>query len=85
MTLLPPLRPREVITALETLGFERVRQHGSHAIFHHPDGRRATLPVHPTQEISRYLLADVLRHLQVEETVFLRVLHRGAQPPGAGQ
>ncbi|MBI2848560.1 MAG: type II toxin-antitoxin system HicA family toxin [Chloroflexi bacterium] len=40
MTKLPVLKVREVVRGLQTLGFERVRQRGSHAIFHHQDCRR---------------------------------------------
>jgi len=57
MTNIPPLKSREVIKGLEALGFENVRQKGSHAIFHHQDCRRAAVPIHPTKTMSRYLLS----------------------------
>ena len=72
MTRLPPLRTREVVKGLQTLGFQRVRQTGSHALFHHEDGRRAPVPIHPTKTISPYLLSDILRHLEITEDEFLR-------------
>jgi predicted RNA binding protein YcfA (HicA-like mRNA interferase family) len=37
MTGLPDLRVRVVVKGLKKLGFEKVRQKGSHAIFHHSD------------------------------------------------
>ncbi len=76
MTKLPPLRAREVIRGLETLGFQRVRQSGSHAMFHHQDCRRAPVPVHPTKTISRYLLSDMLKRLGIDEEVFVRAVRR---------
>ena len=76
MTKLPPLKTREVIRALEFLGFERVRRKGSHALFHHEDCRRAPLPIHPRKDISPYFLADVLKQLKISEEDFLQVLNR---------
>jgi predicted RNA binding protein YcfA (HicA-like mRNA interferase family) len=71
MTRLPPLKAREVIKGLQALGFERIRQGGSHAIFHHKDCRRAPIPIHPAKTISPYLLSDILRQLEIEEDEFL--------------
>jgi predicted RNA binding protein YcfA (HicA-like mRNA interferase family) len=71
MTKLPSLKAREITRGLENLGFEKVRQKGSHAIFHHPDCRRATIPIHPTEEISPYFISDILKHLHIDEEKFL--------------
>ncbi len=40
MTALPALRVRVAVKGLKKLGFEKVRQKGSHAIFHHWDKAR---------------------------------------------
>jgi predicted RNA binding protein YcfA (HicA-like mRNA interferase family) len=77
MTMLPPLKARGVIKGLQALGFERIRQKGSHATFHHEDCRRAPIPIHPTKTISPYLLSDILKHLEIEEGEFLRAIGRG--------
>jgi len=76
MTRLPPLKAREVIKGLQALGFERIRQKGSHAIFHHEDCRRAPVPIHPAKTISPYLLSDILKHLEIEDDEFLRAVGR---------
>lgn len=76
MTRLPPLKAREVIKGLRALGFERVRQKGSHAIFHHEDCRRAPIPIHPAKTISRYLLSDILKQLKIDEEEFLQAIGR---------
>lgn len=39
MGKIPILKPREVISILESLGFVLVRQRGSHMQYRHPDGR----------------------------------------------
>ena len=58
---LPVLRPREVIAILAALGFEEVRQRGSHKQFRHPDGRRTTVPVHGGRDLSPILLRRIAR------------------------
>ena len=76
MTRLSPLKAREMIKGLQALGFERIRQKGSHAIFHHEDCRRAPLPIHPAKTISPYLISDILKQLEIEEDEFLRAVGR---------
>jgi predicted RNA binding protein YcfA (HicA-like mRNA interferase family) len=61
LTRLPPVRAREVIRFLESLGFVQVRQKGSHKFFRHPDGRTATVPHHPGEDLGRGILAKILR------------------------
>ncbi len=74
MTRLPPLKAREVIKGLQALGFEKVRQKGGHAMFHHEDCRRAPVPIHPAKTISPYLLSDILKQLKIKEDEFLKAL-----------
>ena len=76
MTKLPPLKAREVVKGLQKMGFEKVRQKGSHTIFHHQDCRRAPIPIHPARTISPYLLSDILRQLDIDEGKFLQAIGR---------
>ena len=76
MTKLPPLKAREVVKGLQTLGFEKVRQKGSHAIFHHLDCRRVPIPIHPAKSISPYFLSDILKQLGINEDEFLQAIGR---------
>jgi predicted RNA binding protein YcfA (HicA-like mRNA interferase family) len=46
MVRLPVLKPREVVRALERLGFVEVRQRGAHRQFRHLDGRGTTVPLY---------------------------------------
>jgi predicted RNA binding protein YcfA (HicA-like mRNA interferase family) len=59
----PVLKPREVITILEHLGFREVRQRGSHKQFRHPDGRGTTVPVHAGRDLSPILLRQIARDI----------------------
>ncbi|NLE09432.1 MAG: addiction module toxin, HicA family [Dehalococcoidales bacterium] len=74
MTGIPPLKAREVDRGLTALGFEKVRQKGSHALYHHTDCRRAPIPVHPSKTISPYLLSDILKQLKISEDEFLKAI-----------
>jgi len=76
MTKLPPLKAREVVKGLQTMGFEKVRQKGSHAIFHHQDCRRAPIPIHPAKTISPYLLSDIFKQLEIDVDEFLQAIGR---------
>jgi predicted RNA binding protein YcfA (HicA-like mRNA interferase family) len=76
MTKLPALKSREVVKGLKALGFEKVRQKGSHAIFHHKDCRRAPIPIHPAKTVSPYLLSDILKQLEIVEVDFLKAVGR---------
>lgn len=76
MTKLFPLKARKVVKGLQTMGFEKVRQKGSHAIFHHEDCRRASIPIHPAKTISPYLLSDILKRLEIDEDKFLQAIGR---------
>jgi len=59
MGVIPVLKPAEVIRLLRRLGFEEVRQRGSHKQFRHPDGRQTTVPVHKGRDISPILLRRI--------------------------
>ena len=61
MGSLPVLKPREVAALLLRLGFQEIRQRGSHRQYRHPDGRGTTVPFHPGQDISPTLLRKIAR------------------------
>jgi len=75
MAKLPLLNPKEVIRILNKLGFQFVRQEGSHMFFEHPDGRTTIIPNHPGQDIGRGLLAKIIKHdLQISREEFEKLL-----------
>ena len=63
MSSVPALKPRDVIALLVALGFEEVRQRGSHKQFRHPDGRATTVPVHRGRDVSPILLRCIARDI----------------------
>ncbi len=72
MGQLPVLTSREVIAILERMGFEEVRQRGSHKQFRHSDGRRTTVPVHGGRDIAPPLLRRIIKDTRVTPEEFLR-------------
>ena len=66
------LKPREVAAILRSLGFEEVRQRGSHKQFRHPDGRATTVPFHAGRDISPILLRQIAKDIGVPIEDFLR-------------
>lgn len=56
MSKLLQVKARNLITVVTKLGFKFRDQSGSHAVYIHPDGRRTTIPIHPSQTIGVGLL-----------------------------
>jgi predicted RNA binding protein YcfA (HicA-like mRNA interferase family) len=65
MTRLPILDAKTLERVLYNLGFERVRQKGSHVFYRHPDGKTTTLPHHPGRHLARPLLREILREIDL--------------------
>ena len=61
---------------LRRLGFQPVRQKGSHVFYRHTDGRTTTAPNHPGRDISRPLLREILREIQLSPDEFEQELHK---------
>ena len=71
MGTVPVLTSRTVITILRKLGFEEVRQRGSHKQFRHPDGRTTTVPIHKGRDISPMILRKIAADISVPLDDFL--------------
>lgn len=70
----PVLKPRDIVAILASLGFEEVRQRGSHKQFRHADGRVTTVPVHGGRDVSPILLRQIARDIGLSVHEF--VSHR---------
>jgi predicted RNA binding protein YcfA (HicA-like mRNA interferase family) len=69
---LPLLSGRQVLAALERLGFREIHRRGSHVKLKHPDGRVLVFPFH--DEVDRYTLKGALRDAGIDIENFLRAL-----------
>lgn len=71
MGKIPILKPQDVIKILESLGFEEVRQKGSHKQFRHADARGTTVPMHKGRDISPSLLRKIASDIEMTVSEFL--------------
>ena len=69
-----PQTVRKVCKALVELGFELVRQKGSHLRFAHPDGRKTTVPSHSGEDIGPKLLNKIVKDINVDKEKFEKLL-----------
>lgn len=76
MTRLPVVDFRKMKKVLLSLGFEPVRQKGSHVFYRHPDGRTTTLPHHPGRDIARPLIREILREIELTPAQFRQMLKK---------
>ena len=68
-----PAKARDLERVASKLGFEKVRQKGSHARWCHADGRATTIPLHGDADIGGWLFREILRQLGISEDDFQRL------------
>lgn len=75
MTQLPILKPKEVVAALEKLGFRKYRQKGSHLIMIR-DGDTIHQPVIPLhhKDLAKGTLRSIIRQLDITVDEFVKYL-----------
>lgn len=74
MNRLPTIDARTMERALLHLGFEAVRQRGSHVFYRHSDGRTTTVPRHSGRDLARPLVREILREIELSSAEFQEVL-----------
>ena len=69
------LSANEIIKILQKMGFQKLRQEGSHVFLQHPDGRTTVVPNHPGEDVDRGLLNKILKKdLGIDREDFLKYL-----------
>ena len=74
MPKLPALTGNTFINALGKVGFQVIRQKGSHVRMIHVDGRVVTIPVHSGKTIGRGLLRKTLQDAELTREEFVALL-----------
>jgi len=74
MTGIPVVDSVTMEKVLVSLGFEALRQKGSHVFYRHPDGRTTTVPRHAGRDLSRPLTREILREIELTPEQFRRQL-----------
>ena len=68
------MKPRRWQSALAKLGFQIVRQRGSHVGMKHPDGRVTVVPVHKGEDLGRGILRQISKDVQISKEELARIL-----------
>lgn len=76
MSRLPLVTSRTMERILLQLGFERIRQKGSHVFYRHPDGRTTTVPHHSGRQLARPLIREILREIEISPQQFREELQK---------
>jgi predicted RNA binding protein YcfA (HicA-like mRNA interferase family) len=75
MSKLPQITARDFIKVLFKIGFEIIRQKGSHVFLRNKDGRTTVVPNHPGEKLDRGLLNKILRKdIQISREEFMELL-----------
>ena len=76
MTRLPIVDFKAMEKVLLRMGFQAVRQKGSHVFYRHPDGRSTTVPNHPGRDLARPLTREILREIELAPEQFAKALKK---------
>ena len=76
MSRLRIIDARKIEKLLLKLGFERVRQKGSHVFYRHPDGRTTSVPHHRGRDLARPLIKEILREIELNSEEYEEYLRK---------
>jgi len=62
-----------LISILERLAFNRIRQSGSHAVFYHSDGRWTTVSIHTGKDVAKGTLHKILKDVGLSYEEFKKI------------
>ncbi len=74
MSSIAVLKPTKLIKVLKKLGFQAIRQEGSHIFFKHADGRVTVVPFHQGKDIGKGLLRSILADIHISPKEFQKLL-----------
>jgi len=58
---------------LAKIGFQPIRQHGSHLVMKHPDGRVTVVPIHKG-ELGRGIMRKIANDVQISREELMQIL-----------
>jgi len=74
LSRLPIVGFKDMERLLFSLGFLAMRQKGSHVFYRHSGGRTTTLPNHGSRDLSRPLIREILREIELSPDEFVKAL-----------
>jgi predicted RNA binding protein YcfA (HicA-like mRNA interferase family) len=76
MSRLLPVTGRKMCKILESEGFVKIHQVGSHVRYAHPDGRKTVIPVHGNEELGIGLLKEILKQVKMSRETYEELRHK---------
>lgn len=74
MSKLKPVQAERIVKALAKIGFMSIRQHGSHLVMKHPDGRITVVPLHKGEELGRGILRKIAKDAKISREELMQIL-----------
>jgi predicted RNA binding protein YcfA (HicA-like mRNA interferase family) len=74
MNKILPIPAKKVVKALENIGFEQIRQKGSHLFLRHPDGRTTIVPMHPIEKIGRGMINKIIKDAKITREEWIELI-----------
>jgi len=74
LSKLKPVDADKVVKALASIGFQTIRQHGSHLVMKHPDGRVTVVPIHKGEELGRGILRKIAKDAHISKEELMQLL-----------
>jgi predicted RNA binding protein YcfA (HicA-like mRNA interferase family) len=74
LSKLKPVDAETIVKALAKIGFQPIRQHGSHLVMKHLDGRVTVVPMHRGEELGRGILRKIEKDVQVSREELMQIL-----------
>lgn len=75
MSKILPLPAKKVVKGLENIGFEQIRQKGSHLFLQHPDGRTTIVPMHPAEKIGRGMINKIIKDAKITRDEWIELIN----------
>lgn len=74
LSKLRPVEVERVVKALSMIGFQAIRQRGSHLVMKHSDGRVTVVPVHKGEVLGRGILQKIAKDAQISKEELMQLL-----------
>ncbi len=71
---LPRVTAKQLIKVVEDVGFELVRQSGSHMIFRNKDAKRIVIPYHTGKSLHPKIVSSILKDIDLSADDLKRML-----------
>jgi len=69
-----PAKAKTLEKVAKKLGFQKVRQKGSHAIYKNIHGQRVVVPVHAGKDLKQGTLMGMIQDLGIDKETFFKLL-----------